>query len=284
MPTGTSPATIVDIQPLWSNLSSGGAGACVYSYDPNRSVFYLDGSGNISFQENGSGVGTKWASASALRGAPAIAHWGPYRYDVFGYGSTSPTHLRRAYESGYPGSGDTATGGDDWGLPPLGSTFVTSAGGRPAGPTVASWGASRLDVFATVVTSSGTSAILRRAWDNGADSGWLDQVGIPSGAGAPVSAPAAVSPVYGWIELYVLMADGNVYRSFCDAPSCALEGATCCTASNSFSAWASIGHPTSETLVGSPAAAAWGATYGNDNGGSPGRSRCRRPRGTSGSA
>lgn len=260
LPTGTAPAYAVDVQPLWSNVSNGGAGACVYSYEPDESTFFLDGSGNISFAVDHATAPSTWASSTELRGAPAIAHWGPYRYDVFGFGSSG--RLRHRYQVGYPGSGFVSTGGDDWGYPPTGDAFITAVGGFAVGPSVASWGSARLDVFADV-TTSGADNILHRAWDNGTDSGWLTYLGIPSGAGTPASSPAAVSPIYGRIDVFVLMSNGNVYQTTCTDAGC--------TSSSSFSAWTSIGHPSTKTLQGSPAAASWGATYSNTNGGTPPR-------------
>jgi hypothetical protein len=83
--------------------------------------------------------------------------------------------------------------------------------------------------------------VLHRSWDNGTDSGWTD-IGPPSGGVA--SAPAAVSWGYKEIDVFVLGADGNLYRAT------STNGTT-------FTAWSSRGRPAGQTLTGDPDVGSW---------------------------
>ncbi|MGH7438150.1 MAG: hypothetical protein ACRENE_20900 [Polyangiaceae bacterium] len=227
----------VGLQPLWSRGANGGDGACVYSMSAGSANFYVGSDGQIWVQQNLTNYASAWgkpygyASGVRFRSAPAVATWGPYRFDLYGYDTNA--HLNHVFQ---------LTGGgmrsDDWGTPP---GFPLA--GYMGKPEVTSWGFGRVDVFASI-TSIGGTGMLHRSWDSWIDSGWAS---LPSFPVTVASSPAAASWGPGEVDVFALGTDGNIYQST------STDGTT-------FAAWQTYVVPLSiPQATGDPDAASWGS-------------------------
>ena len=119
------------------------------------------------------------------------------------------------------------------GIPASGLTFTTAF-------ATCSWTNNRIDIFAV----GSDNKLYHNYWDHG--SGWLNpwqQVSLPSGvtpAGGPGASANLLQPYR--LDDYIIGTDGNCYHQ--DWQS-------------GWSAWQSLGHPSSTTLVGTPSATSW---------------------------
>ena len=188
------------IQSLWNNAANQGNGHCVFARPTGYSNFYLGNDGQIWSQQNDINSATAWgkptyASNVQFRSAPAVASWGPYRFDLFAYDNNG--HLGSIHQEQ---SGSVFS--DDWGAPPSLSVFVGK-------PEVSSFGFGRLDLFATVNSIFGY-VLLHRSWDLGTDSGWVELPAFPT---TSASSPGAVSQGPSEIDVFILDSDGFIDQS-----------------------------------------------------------------------
>jgi hypothetical protein len=152
----------------------------------------------VSFESTFSSSTIPWGSPSVpFTSAPAAASW-VNRYDLFAYDQHG--HLGHMFQSG----GLTVGGSmwEDWGPPPSGSFQFK--------PAVTSWGAGRLDVFATAA-----GRVFHRSQDAAVNSGWDSLPALPIGVTA-TSAPAAASGFFDGtgapeVDVFVIGSDGNLY-------------------------------------------------------------------------
>jgi hypothetical protein len=110
--------------------------------------------------------------------------------------------------AGRPGAGRWA----EWELPggPAANPLSAQAAGLASGPTVSSWAANRLDVFAT----GGTGTLVHKWWDGQAwSSGWENLGAPPSGI---VGRPAAVSSGLYRIDVFARGRDDQLWATAWD--------------------------------------------------------------------
>jgi hypothetical protein len=164
---------------LGNSVISTGIGAV--SEEPNRvDVFTMaqptTGNPNLwQAQRNGSSGGPTWINhgnpggSVYVLGTPAVASWGPGRWDLFVVDETSPSiHLRHwYYDAG------CCSGWDDWG------TLPVSGGMNSGGLSAIAMGENRLNIYAQAFSSPNN--IYRRTWDFG-DLGWSGSLGCSNPA------------------------------------------------------------------------------------------------------
>jgi hypothetical protein len=188
--TATFRSSSYRLNQLWSNATNWGNGGCVTTYRTQHMILER-ASNNGAYSKAGSSwiawglgqnvstnlAGLRWNTST--NGTPAI------RSDVWAVGANG--NMVHGYKSSAAGTEASTT--DDWGPPPSGYTFT----GRP---TVISPRPARLNMYVRGMTSGGSVSLFSRVWDATA----VIQVGptwnpitLPSGAGAPCSAPTAVS-------------------------------------------------------------------------------------------
>ncbi len=187
----------VSIQPLWSNLAQQGSGGCVLARATRSDAFVIGTDGNLYRELVPNSSFESWgAPASPIASAPAAVSHDPQYIDVFVRASNG--HVYQAYTQN---GGMTHGGWADWGAAPAPYTFYGK-------PTVASWGASRLDIYTGGQDAAGHRTLFHRSWDNGAASSWT----AVTTNYVPASSPAATSWGPSRIDVVQLGQDGLLHQ------------------------------------------------------------------------
>ncbi len=191
---------VLSMAPAESNLGGfGGGGYCVYARSTRSDSFVLGTDGSV-YQSTDANMSWKsWGAptGATLASAPAAVSHDPEHIDVFAR-ATSGDLWQRATANG----GQSLSQWADWGRP-TGYVFA----GRP---TIASWGANRIDIYAVgTPTGGGARALFHRSWDDYLDSGWqavVTNCGLScSGQNfTPGGAPGATSWGPGGVQVAIL--------------------------------------------------------------------------------
>ncbi|MGH7281198.1 MAG: hypothetical protein ACRELY_06730, partial [Polyangiaceae bacterium] len=191
-----------------------------YARSTRSDTFVLGTDLNLYHSQDSTANWNSWGapSSTSLYSAPAATSHDPNFIDVF-VTSTAGDIWHVATQDG----GTTIFPWGNWGHPFI-SPNTYSFVGRP---TVTSWGASRLDIYARarVTPGQGPLSLFHRSWDAGSDSGWQ----LVSTPGFTISSPPGASS---WaphhVELAVVDTAGNLWEGF--SP----DGA-------SFTSWVNLG-------------------------------------------
>ena len=218
---------IIYISAGWTStyLTSGNGwtGAWIADYNGENPQTGSPWDGGSYYQPWGSGIWDFWqySSSGSVSGIS-----GAVDSDVFN-GTSLSGYLVTALVSWH---GWDNPGG---GIPAPGTNFISAFAN-------CSWTNNRVDIFGI----GADHQLYHNYWDNG--SGWLSpwqHVALPSGvtpAGGPGASANLAQP--NRLDDYIIGTDGNCYHQ--DWQS-------------GWSAWQSLGHPSSTTLVGTPSASSW---------------------------